>query len=115
MSADKLNKGILSGKLKLIGQYNFNIKNIPFNLFGVLALDHDFNSRKFATQGGFKNMHINHVKAGYWDLPKNRWSIGTGFNVLLSKKINAGLNYYHEQSSANWRNNRVNANIKIDF
>lgn len=115
LSADKLNKGILSGKLKLIGQYNFNIKNIPFNLFGVLALDHDFNSRKFATRGGFKNMHINHVKAGYWDLPKNRWSIGTGFNVLLSKKINAGLNYYHEQSSANWRNNRVNANIKIDF
>jgi len=87
LSADKLNKGILSGKLKLIGQYNFNIKNIPFNLFGVLALDHDFNSRKFATQGGFRNMHINHVKAGYLDLSKNRWTIDTGFNVSYLKKL----------------------------
>ena len=58
-------------------------------------------------------MHINDTKSGYWKFPKNRWNLGTGINVNLSKKINAGLSYRYEKGNLNWKNNRIDANLRI--
>lgn len=113
LNAHSLNKGVFSGGFNLSGLYNFNIKNIPFSAFGLIGIEHDFNSRQFATNGGFNGMHINDTKSGYWKFPKNRWNLGTGINVNLSKKINAGLSYRYEKGNLNWKNNRIDANLRI--
>jgi autotransporter serine protease len=115
LHARKLNKGTLSSSFNLVGQYDLSLKNIPFNLVGLIGIEHDFNSRKFATHGGFSGMHLNQIKAGYWNLPKNRWSIGSGVNVRLAKKVNAGVSYRYENSHSSWKNRRIDTSLKIDI
>lgn len=113
--AQKFNKGILSGSFNLVGNYNFNVKNIPLSFFGMVGLEHDFNSRKFVSHGGFNAIHMANSKAGYWNLPKNRWSFGTGVNIQLSKKANAVFSYHYEDSHSNWKNHRIDTNLKINI
>lgn len=115
LKAQKLNKGTLSGSLNLIGQYKFNLENKPINIFALIGLEHDFNSRKFATNTGFNGMQIRETKAGYWNLPRNRWSIGSGINMRLSKKVNVGLSHRYEHSKSSWNNYRIDTNLKIDI
>lgn len=114
LNANKLNKGILSGTFKVIGQYQFSFKNMPINVFGSLKLDHDFQNRQFSTTGGFNGMRLN-TRSGYWDLPKTRWAIGTGVSVQATKKVNLGLSYLYENAKSHWANSSVTANAKIIF